>query len=181
MSEKHCPCCENQCTMEHLKCRKGRRYAHEENGVGCEEMDLKQTFMACAHILHHRKGMKQGRGRVFKMLMEQNPISQKELQLALDVKAGSLSELLAKMEHRNWIMRTQDETDHRNRMINLTEEGHEEAQHIQNKEHGKKDPFAILSADEQAQLQTLLNKLLQEWQSETKHGKEKHHHQHHEE
>jgi DNA-binding MarR family transcriptional regulator len=64
-----------------------------------------------------------GQGRVLSILKLQPEISQKELGYLLDMSKQSLAELLNKLEHSGYIVRTPSEEDRRVTNIRLTEAG----------------------------------------------------------
>ena len=110
-------------------------------------------------MFHHRHPMVQD--QVLQMLAANGPMTQKEIQEQLNIRAGSCSELISKLEAKNHITRERDESDRRRVVIRLTERGEHEQRFVSaaQPEH----PFDVLSPDEQAQLIQLLKKVLDNW------------------
>lgn len=113
-----------------------------------------------AHGLHHP-----AQGRILSILKEKGSMNRKELLELLDVRSGSLSELLGKLERHGFISRMQDENDKRGFVILLTEEGGAMVE-----EHDKwrtelaDTLFSPLSAEERDQLGGILAKLADAWE-----------------
>ena len=95
--------------------------------------------------------------RVLKLLSETSEISQQSLMEILAIRPGSLSELLKKLEDKGYIVRTPDETDKRKNTLSLTDAGKEALAAAED----RKDPFAVLSEEEQEQLKALLKKIIE--------------------
>jgi DNA-binding MarR family transcriptional regulator len=98
-----------------------------------------------------------GQGRILSILKLQPQISQKDLSYMLDMRQQSLSELLVKLENAGLITRKPSEDDHRVVMITLTEQG--KAFDAQPLDPEKDDLLGCLSAEEQAQLGDMLDRL----------------------
>lgn len=122
---------------------------------------LIQLMNECERYLAHRIGGTRGRGTVLKLIAAQPDIPQKELQAQMDIQAGSLSELLSKLEHRELIARHKDDTDKRMTRICLTEKGMHEVAQLESV--SGEDPFSVLEPEDQEALRQLLEKLLQRW------------------
>ena len=95
------------------------------------------------------------------VLWEHNDINVKELGEALYLDSGTLTPLLNKLEHKNYITKTTNDRDKRNLVISITEEGK------QLKERAKSVPTEIskcvnLTQEESIQLYRLLYKMLKE-------------------
>ena len=82
--------------------RRGR--SMEAHGRNCEMGERRHGFVieeklqgqlhACGHILHYNMGQKVGQARILTVLLERGIITQRELQDILEVRSGSLSEIL---------------------------------------------------------------------------------------
>ena len=81
-------------------------------------------------------------------------MTQSELQNIIDIRSGSLSEILSKIEEKELITREKDENDKRKVKISITEKG-KEAVLLKEKEHknNAKELFSTISEDEQKQLE----------------------------
>ena len=95
--------------------------------------------------------------RVLKLLGETSSISQQSLQEILAIRPGSLSELLSKLENKGLILRTQDETDRRKNTLSLTDAGREALKETEE----RRDPFNMLTDEEQEALKALLKKIIE--------------------
>jgi DNA-binding MarR family transcriptional regulator len=101
-----------------------------------------------------------GQGRVLRVLQAHPASSQKQLAELLDIKNQSLSELLTKMVKAGHITKTQSPTDKRVFTIELTAAGQVAAKELQRQHQTYDYPeFAILTADEQANLSDYLARL----------------------
>jgi DNA-binding MarR family transcriptional regulator len=107
-----------------------------------------------------------GQGYILSLLAE-SPLSQKELLEKLGVRAGSLSELLGKLEHAGFITRSRDENDNRVVNVAITEAGKKFAsQHRGNRAEAAEALFAALTDEEKTTLSGLLEKLHDAWRQE---------------
>ncbi|MBO5278421.1 MAG: MarR family transcriptional regulator [Lachnospiraceae bacterium] len=129
-----------------------------------ENKELLSLMELCGHFLYHRRGGKRGQTRILRLLYEHGEMSQRQLQDILDIKSGSLSEIVRKMETEGLILRQKHPEDRRNIMIRITEKGIqtclETTLHLQEEE---RILFEALSRQEQQQLFYLLSKLLIDW------------------
>jgi len=112
-----------------------------------------------------------GQGRVLGILKMQPEISQKELGYLLDMRAQSLSELLAKLEKAGFITRSVSKDDQRVMNIKLTKKGLAAANSSQEKSE-EDDFFSFLNAEETKTLNSILDKLITELESKTKIGED---------
>jgi DNA-binding MarR family transcriptional regulator len=125
------------------------------------------------HMLMHKDQMRnftkfgstgnphRGQGRVLAILKLHPEISQKELGYLLDISNQALGELLRKLEHSGYITRTPSETDHRTMDIKLTEAGAAAAGSAEDRQDGSSELFNALTDEEQEQLRSLLDKLIE--------------------
>ena len=110
--------------------------------------------------LERRPADHRGVRRVLRLLdLGGGSLSQRELTELMDVRPGSLSELLGKMEARGLISRIRSGEDHRRVTVSLTEAGAAKAA-----ERGPRDLFAVLTDGEKEQLKALLAKLTASWE-----------------
>lgn len=129
-----------------------------------ENKELLKSMEMCGHFLYHRRGGKRGQARILNLLIENGEMSQRSIQDILDIKSGSLSEMVRKMEAEELISREKDAADRRNITIKITSKGMERAG--ENSRMLKKQEqvmFDSLSEQEQEQLYTLLKKLIDDW------------------
>ena len=134
-------------------------------GMPNDPNDLYHLMRSCGHILYHNGMNKSGQGRILHILEQEGSLAQKDLQTILKIKSGSVSEILTKLEKDGLIVRTRDERDRRRMIVSMTEEGRKHAQDFHERAE-KKNWFYALSEEEQAQLRTILQKLLAAWYEE---------------
>lgn len=92
-------------------------------------------------------------------------MSQQELGARFELKPGSLSEILAKMEASGAIERTRDPRDRRQLFVRLTEAGEQEARHaVEERKKFQELAFSNLTSEEQDQLVELLGKIRTRWE-----------------
>ena len=108
---------------------------------------------------HH--GAHRGQGRVLRLLVEQDGLSQRELAEKLNVRPPSLSEVLDKLAADAFIERRPHSEDGRISTVHITDKGREifaqvRASHLQAMEEWLSD----FSNEEKEQLSSLLNKLI---------------------
>ncbi|MDR0819756.1 MAG: MarR family transcriptional regulator [Oscillospiraceae bacterium] len=145
---------------------------------------LFMLFQRGAHFAgrgqHKRTGG--GHGQVYVLsLLADAPISQKELLEKLGVRAGSLSELLGKLEHSGFITRTKDENDNRAVNVAITDAGRKfAAEYGDLRSEAAEAMFSALTDEEKTTLIALLEKLHGAWRQEREvNDSERHGHGHH--
>lgn len=135
-----------------------------------DKEELLALMELCGHFLYHRRGGKTGQARILRLLSEHETLTQRQLQDILNIKSGSLSEIVRKMEHDNLISRERHPEDRRNIIIRITEKGRFTcSQNLNLLKEQEKTLFSSLSQQEQAQLCELLSRLLDDWQSHFEH------------
>lgn len=124
------------------------------------EERLNKLLRRCGHVLYHQANHTQ-QDEVLQILAKEGPMNQKQIQEHLSVQAGSASELISKLENKQFVQRSRDEKDRRRVVLSLTERGQLAARiHA---ERPTEDLFTALSIDEKEQMIGLLNKLLVSW------------------
>lgn len=195
-NQKICQCCENHCPSDALQCGKGRRYFSGNEEQKDERLDkrkqkhhgrhhhedmdqdeqLRMLMRRCGHILWHQSGGKGSQKRILSILSHHDVMTQKELQEELDIKSGSLSEILGKIEQDALIERKPNEHDKRNMDVRISEAGKKAVQFYQEERHKEtKEMFTCLSEAEKEQLLDILHKLIYAWKSDEAHHS---HHKH---
>ena len=66
----------------------------------CQFNDLTSQLIKCGQILMHKTGKKRGQENILEILFQYESMSQKQLQEVLGIEAGSLSEILSKLEEK---------------------------------------------------------------------------------
>lgn len=122
-----------------------------------DDGSLSWLFFHTVRKLRHNGAYGYSQQRVLSMLDDMGPLSQKKVQEILDIQAGSLSELCAKLEDRGLVRRSRDENDKRNVVLSITEEGRNKRREIL--AHKDEVMFKALSEEERNQLRNILNKL----------------------
>jgi len=184
---KTCTQCHKGCPIDALKCGRGKAYFSKEYEQSeCkqghsrheyQENDLAHLLMRCGHIVTHKGKKKRGQIRILQILSEFPDISQKELQEKLGIEAGSLSEIINKLESRELIKREKDPEDKRRMRISLTDRGYEKLKEkLQKKEDHEEKLFGMLNEEEKENLRLILTKIIHQWHEE--HHKRGMHHGH---
>lgn len=135
-----------------------------------ERNALPALVLRCGHFVAHYTDGARGQGRIMRILAERREMSQRQLQDEVGVKAGSLSEVLQRLEERGFITRRADEEDRRRVVIAVTEAGLAEAD--RHNPEGENELFSALTPEEQETLRGLLMRLDESWaaQRETMRG-----------
>ena len=119
----------------------------------------------CAHFIHHRRGGNRTQGKILSILIMEGEMTQKELQERLGIQAGSISEIVLKLQAKGFINRTRDEEDKRKFKLTITEAGKEHFDEKRKKHmEQEKDLFDALTSEEKLQLQALLLKVYKSWE-----------------
>ncbi len=117
------------------------------------------------HFIHYKMGGKVGRRRIFSILLKHGEeMPQKKMQEILDVRSGSLSEILAKTEEDGYIEKIRNKQDKRNYNIRLTASGKVEAIRVQQEyEERVEQMLSCLAEEEKEKLYIQLDKLMKHW------------------
>ncbi len=120
----------------------------------------------CGHYMHFHGGGRSGQVPILCMLDRcGGRLSQQELGSRFEIKPGSLSEILSKMECARLIERTRDTKDRRQLFVHLTQAGRELAQHEHDKREAfRRAAFSALTVEEQEQLAEMLEKIRVTWE-----------------
>ena len=114
----------------------------------------------------------QTQGKVLKILYRKGQLSQKEVQEILDVKSGSISEIITKLEKRELVTRVQDSSDKRRVLLTLTDKGRLDVEEFSRKyQDSVMQCFEVLDEQEKREYRRILRKLLnQEGEKEDAEG-----------
>ncbi|MCI9155411.1 MAG: MarR family transcriptional regulator [Lawsonibacter sp.] len=148
--------------------KNGRGHGHGHHGHGWNggREDLAEKLEYCARGLAQYAGRHHGQRKILRILREHSPINQKELQSILGIQSGSMSEIAAKLENRDLIVRGRDQADKRKITLSITEAGlawmaqRDDAEIRQR----RTDFFSGLTQQERDTLETLLDKLADRWE-----------------
>ncbi len=190
-----CPLCKRCCNIDETKCCRGKKFVRllnegeitEEKIVELKEQAKKrEEFKSlpqedrlmimlgkCGMILNSKHCSHNGKGRILKVLLEEGIMTQSDLQNTMDIRSGSLSEILSKMEDKQLITRKKDKDDKRKVKIKITEKGKETIS-LKEEEHKNKakELFNSIDEEEQKQLELILSKLIKSWKINHKHGED---------
>lgn len=119
----------------------------------------------CGHYMHVNGGGRSGRAPIICAIAKRGgEMPQRALMSLFDLKAGSLSEVLAKIERDGFIERTRDPQDRRQLIIRLTEAGREQAAFEQaRREKFRAEALTCLSKEEKEQLEDMLSRVKEHW------------------
>ena len=121
----------------------------------------------CGHYLHCNRGGRSGRGHIlFSLYQAGGTRSQREIGEQFDLKPGSLSEILAKLEHDGLVERTRDANDSRRLVVSLTVKGEAEAlEEREAREKFRSRCLSCLTPEEQVTLLGYLDRIREHWRS----------------
>ena len=188
-----CPICGKGCDVNELKCCRGKKFIRLLNNGEITEEKVKELkeqskkreefkklpqeerlmlmIGKCGTILNNKHCGHHGRGRILRVLLDKGTMTQSELQNIIDIRSGSLSEILSKIEEKELIIREKDENDKRKVNISITEKGKEsillKEEELKNR---SKELFNAINEEEQQQLEVILSKLLKSWRGNIAHG-----------
>lgn len=132
-----------------------------------ERKELLDLIQKCGHFLHHQKGKKLGQYRILMILKKHEILPQGQLLDFLHIQAGSLSEILLKMEVKGLIVRTKDSKDKRRTLVKITQEGLAKVNTlIEEYETENEKLFYSLSDEECIHLHHILTRLYKDWRGE---------------
>ena len=121
----------------------------------------------CGQYMHFHGGGISGKAPIVCLLAKQptGELSQQELGMHFDLKPGSLSEILSKLEMGGLIERNRNPKDRRQLTIRLTEAGWEKARVEQAARiRFRERAFSALTHDEREQLAEMLEKIRVTWE-----------------
>lgn len=118
------------------------------------------------HIMRLLYEGKASQKRILIILNELETLTQRDLTERLGIRPGSASEILFKLESAGWIIRTQNEADHRTTDVCLTDSGRELAAEVL-AQHQKRheEMFSCLSGEERQELLSLLERVCADWRT----------------
>lgn len=126
-------------------------------------VSLEKSLHHVFHMIYlkNRNSGQQTQGKVLKILYRKGTVSQKEVQDFLDVKPGTISEIITKLEKKGLLTRIQDINDRRKVLLSLTEKGRMDVEAFnQNYQNNVMSYFNILTEGEKNEFTRILNKIL---------------------
>ena len=134
-----------------------------------ENVSLMKSMRFAGHILYHHFSIKESQTKVLFLLYKFNSMTQNDLMKYLDIKSGSLSELVTKLEKNQLITKVKSDEDKRKILLRLTPKGEEIAKGFEVIRENNADLlFKELTKEEKEQLQTILNKIIPYWKEVVK-------------
>lgn len=125
------------------------------------EDKITRLLHGCGYFLRYQSHHGLRQSDILKMLLEEGSLSQKVIQSRLNIKAGSASELISKLEDKGFVMRDRSSSDRRKVVISLTEKGRALYHPLSFVE--KEKYYEVLSEEEKKELLCLLEKLNGSW------------------
>ncbi|MDK2808997.1 MAG: hypothetical protein PWP24_1734 [Clostridiales bacterium] len=191
MEKKRCNQCKRHCPIDDLHCKRGKKYFEEQglleesknkkqhkeerrnvnrgekrviarHGRVKEPESLQEYMQVCSHYVMHHSENRGGQKRIIQLLKEKESMTQKELQEILDIQAGSVSEVISKLEKKGLLTRKKDKEDKRMVMLEITERGRKHAKRKAEYPE-KEDMFAALNEEQKVQLMEYLQLLWKDW------------------
>lgn len=135
-------------------------------GADSAEMDLElmRHMRWCSHLLYHRYNLNFSRNKILYILHTTGAMTQKALMDHLRIQAGSLSEMLSKLEQQGLLEKTRCPHDKRNCQLTLTEAGREQALLFEKERQDMAEYlFATLTAEEKQSLLDMTGRLIEHW------------------
>ena len=121
---------------------------------------------ACLRRKHDGgSGCHGGSGRILDFLDESVGVSQQQLADTLCLRPQSVSERICRLEQLGWILKKQSESDRRQFLIFITEEGKQARENIREERKKRAERFfGVLTEEEKEELLRLLKKVNSEWE-----------------
>ncbi len=122
-------------------------------------------FFKCFSLLKYKNQTElpigPGQLRVLAEIAKTDNLNQKAIQEKFEVRASSVSNMLAKLEKYEFIVRTRDSEDKRNMLIQITDKGREFVDiHYFTQKQTAQDFFGALTQEEQEELSYYVLKLI---------------------
>lgn len=136
----------------------------ELTDMGFTDAELMGRMRRCGHILHHRYPTGMSQNRILLILKNEGAMKQRELMERMRIQAGSLSEIISKVEGAGYIERVRCEDDKRSFELRLTDYGRERAE-VFERERAEmaRELYSDLNCEEKTVLFELLGRLLTKW------------------
>lgn len=146
------------------KCKKHNKHDHKPHDFKYDKnnLSLDDKLKFCGRYIKHSKCNKNSQENILKILLEKGSIPQKELKDLLNIKGGSLSELISKLVNKNLVTQEKSDIDNRIFILSLTDVGINKAKEISNNKN-KIDIFKSLNKEQKIQFNSILDILLDDW------------------
>jgi DNA-binding MarR family transcriptional regulator len=130
-----------------------------------ENLELLRLMRHCGHFIRHRSIIKQSQNKILFLLYKNGPMSQKELMKKMRIKAGSLSEVVSKVEANGYIEKRRASDDKRNFELSLTDKGKAQAELFEEQQSEMaRSLFEPLDQKQKQELRAIMSKLLENWE-----------------
>ena len=136
-----------------------------QNGdAQAENLELMRRMRWCSHLLYHHYNLNFSRNKILYLLYKEEGMTQKALTDQMRIQAGSLSEMLSKLEQSGLVEKSRCPHDKRNCRLTLTEQGKAQAL-IFEKERQDMAAFLFspLSEEDKQRLTCMLDTLIDHW------------------
>ena len=138
-----------------------------------QDLDLMRKMRRCGHLLYHHHNLNGSQMRIL-LALRGEPMTQKALTEKMRIQPGSLSEILTKVERAGLVEKRRSARDRRNFELNLTEEGHRQADEFEHTQlRQAQQLLSPLSAEQKDQLGELLSLLIPAWEKPETQNSEK--------
>ena len=138
----------------------------EKNGHEGLELRILRKLGYFGYYLHMHWGGRNGKQHILiELLAHDGRMTQRELQEASCITSASLSEVVVKLEAEGLVSRERSETDRRQLLVTLTDEGKGRAQaFLESRLAFEQNAFECLAADERKQLLDMLDRVADHWE-----------------
>ena len=130
------------------------------------DIQLMKKMRRCGHILHHKYSLNFSQNKILLILNREGEMGQKALTDVMQIQAGSISELLTKLETAELIERKRCQNDKRNCSVALTEKGRRQAEEFEERRKVMAEfLFRTLDQEQKERLYETLEILLEYWEA----------------
>lgn len=136
-----------------------------------DDLELYRALLRVSHMLRHGHGepelkMAPGQKRVLTTLARHGSMSQRDLLEEMGLARATLSELLTRLEEKGLIERARSKADRRVTIVSLTKQGKAASKKVIDIELDiAEEAFAPLSAAQKDDMKSMLDAVLQSWDS----------------
>ncbi len=129
-----------------------------------KDIELMMRMRFCGHILYHRYPLSMSQNRILLMLKHDGTLTQKEILERMNIKPGSLSEIISKVESGGYVVRHKCKDDKRSFELTLTDSGTARAEIFEKElDEMAKEIFSPLTKSQKEELFKILGVLENEW------------------
>ena len=134
------------------------------NDIIISDLELMRKMRLCGHLLYHKYHLNYAQNKILMLLCEKGPMTQTELLCELKIQAGSLSEILSKIEGAGFVKKERSEADKRTILVSVTEEGITQAEAFKaERQRLAAFLFEDVSDEDKKSLDRILSLLLNSW------------------